>query len=170
MSKGIDDISIYNMENIEKYEVNCINEGFDYYFFSIGEKGCIKMVAQFIESPVKRIYQFRFGVIDKTTGVIDEYIVANNNDTNKILNTIVWILYNFTNRFPECLIRFSGSTKVRTRLFLMWLTRNWDFANKYFIIFGSKSNEKWVRCRYSARYSAILIKKKVDTENMSIFF
>ncbi|MDY0254993.1 MAG: hypothetical protein RBR30_11375 [Tenuifilaceae bacterium] len=151
------------MENIEKYEVNCTNEGFDYYYyFSIGEKGCIKMVAQFIKSPVKRIYQFRYGVIENTNGVgvIDEYIVVNNNDTSKILNTIVWILYNFTNSFPECLIRFSGSTKVRTRLFLMWLTRNWDFANKYFIIFGSNSNEKWVRCKYSIRYSAILVKKK----------
>jgi len=162
---NVANISFQKMENIEKYKVNCINEGINYYFFSIGEKGCLKMEAQFIKSPVVRIYQFRFGVIENTTGVIDEYIVPNNNDTNKILNTIVWILYNFTNRFPECLIRFSGSTKVRTRLFLMWLNRNWDFANKYFIIFGSKSNEKWVRCRYGIRYSALLIKKNVDSEN-----
>ncbi len=148
------------MEKIKKYEVTCISNRFEYCFYSIGSRGSIKKVAQFIESPVKRIYQFRFGDINETTGVIDEYAVTNNHDTTMVLNTIVWILYDFLNRFPTRLVRFSGSTNVRTRLFLMWLTSNWNFSNKYFVIFGSKTNEHWERYKLNVHYNALLIKKK----------
>lgn len=146
--------------NLERYEIDCDSLNLEYSFFSIGKNGDVKKVARFSESNVKGIYQFSFGDWNEKTGTINENVKTNNLDANKVINTIAYILYDFVNRFPQCLVRVSGSSRSRTRFFLIWLIKNRIEVNKCFIVFGCKMSEQWERYKTNGRYGALIFKKR----------
>lgn len=50
---------------------------------------------------------------------IDDYVVTDNGDRNKVLATVAFIVEAYTRRFPDHWIIFRGSTQERLRLYRM---------------------------------------------------
>jgi hypothetical protein len=105
----------------EKYEPLLISkEAFEFKFNSIGPKGNISIVVQFIETDDPAIYNLAFGNL-LANGHIDDFVKNDNQDRNKVLATVAASVYEFTSRYPDKLVFFTGSTPERTRLYRMAL-------------------------------------------------
>ena len=80
-------------------------------FTSEGEKGLINKIVRFQPTNLKGLYNLAFGDKDKLTGVIDDKVISNNGDSEKVLATVVATVYAFTDRYPDALIYVTGSTE-----------------------------------------------------------
>ena len=90
-------------------------------FVREGLKGGIPKLVQFGETNLKDFYNLAFGDEDLAAGEINDSIVSNNNDSNKVLATVVTTVYAFTDKYPEAWVYATGSTRSRTRLYRMGL-------------------------------------------------
>lgn len=82
-----------------------------------------------------------FGDYSPLTDEIDDLAVSDNGDTEKILGTVISALYVFFNKFPDVYVYATGSTKARTRLYRMGITKFYDQMKKDFYLYGQIGNE-----------------------------
>ncbi|WP_241773516.1 hypothetical protein [Chryseobacterium sp. Leaf394] len=82
-----------------------------------------------------------FGDYSPLTDEIDDLAVSDNGDTEKILGTVISALYVFFNKFPDVYVYATGSTKARTRLYRMGITKFYDQMKKDFYLHGQIGNE-----------------------------
>jgi len=128
-----------------KYEVYRNTETTIFEFKSIGPNGEITKVIIFNATQSKEIYNLAFGdlvyneVHKRYT--LDDSIITNNGDRNKILATVASSVYIFTEKYPKKMVFFKGSTLARTRLYRRALSINLEELSETFIIFGSIKNE-----------------------------
>jgi len=87
-------------------------------FFSKGKNGAILKRVTFTRTEDGRIYNLAFGDVDETDD-LDDYVVTDNGDRNKVLATVAFIVEAYTRRFPDRWIIFRGSTQERLRLYRM---------------------------------------------------
>jgi hypothetical protein len=128
-------------------------------FESAGPKGIVKKVVQYTETNLHNFYNLGFG--DKVTisNSIDDLVITNNGDSQKILATVAATLIVFTDRYPEAFVMATGSTAARTRLYRMGINNNLEEIENDFYIFGLK-NDKWLKFQKNAAYEAFLVKRK----------
>lgn len=89
---------------LEKYEdLEISSDALEYKFLSIGPKGNISKIVQFKATAISNVFNLAFGN-QAENGVIDDLAVDNNKDRNKILVTVVSIVYQFTMQFPNNLV------------------------------------------------------------------
>lgn len=93
------------------------------------------------------------------TGDIDDYSILNNGDSEKVLATVVAKLYAFIDQHKEAMVYATGSTKSRTRLYRMGITKYLDEIKKDFEIFGELENG-WNEFQKGVEYDAFLVKVK----------
>ena len=70
-------------------------------FISEGSKGRIEKLIQFTPTNLKDFYNLAFGDKDLKTGKIDDLVISNNNDSEKVLATVVAAVYAFTDKNLE---------------------------------------------------------------------
>jgi len=85
--------------------------------------------------------------------------ISNNGDSEKILATVVAAVYAFTDYYPNCFVYAIGSTKARTRLYRMGITKYLKEITKDFHIYGLHNNE-WESFEKEIEYEAFLAKRK----------
>jgi hypothetical protein len=73
--------------------------------------------------------------------VLDDSIITNNGDRNVILATVARSVYIFTEKYPEKIVFFKGSTLGRTRLYRRAISINLEELSETFTIFGAIKNE-----------------------------
>lgn len=78
-------------------------------FESIGPKGTITKVIRYTEINVYGYYNLGFGAKDPQSNFISDLTVTNNNDSQKVLATVVRTLYLFTERYPNAVVLATGS-------------------------------------------------------------
>ena len=103
-----------------------------YTFTSIGKKRIAKEVV-FTHTGIRNIVNMGFGDL-LPDGSIDDKANSNNGDIVRVLATIVQILIDFTSKFPNTEIFFSGSTQERTKLYTRILRTYYASFNKEFTI------------------------------------
>jgi hypothetical protein len=128
-------------------------------FISSGPKGDIKKIIQFSPTDVKNIFNLAFGNLNGD-GTIDDRTTNDNKDRDKILATVADAVYEFTNRFPDHYVFFTGSTVERTRLYRMALTVNYEELSRDFDIWGLAENVGLEPFEKRKNYSGFLIKRK----------
>lgn len=128
-------------------------------FISEGPNGLIHKVVQFTPTNLKDVYNLAFGDKDHMTGQIDDTIISNNGDSEKVLSTVVATVYAFTDKHPDSWIYATGSTKSRTRLYRMGITKYLQEVNEDFEIFGENIDD-WEGFRKDVDYDGFLIKRK----------
>lgn len=128
-------------------------------FVSEGPKGRIQKLVQFTSTNLKDVYNLAFGDKDKVTGKIDDTIISNNGDSEKVLATVTATIYAFTDKYPDAFIYATGSTKSRTRLYRMGIAKYLSEVETDFIIFG-ETKEGWDIFEKDANYFGFLIQRK----------
>lgn len=127
---------------LPKYPLASSDKLMTFEFTSEGQKGLIEKLVRFQETNVKNVYNLAFGDKDLTTGDIDDKVISNNGDSEKVLATVAATLYAFTDKYPNAWIYATGSTKSRTRLYRMGITKFLSEVTEDFEVLGEK-DEDW---------------------------
>jgi len=144
---------------LPRYELKAEKTLMVFEFISEGNKGKIPKLIKFSETSLKGIYNLAFG--DKNTGTeeIDDTVVSNNGDSEKVLATVVSAVYAFTDQNQEIWVYATGSTKSRTRLYRMGITKYYDEVKQDFVIYGLHDGE-WENFEKDVEYTAFIAKRK----------
>lgn len=128
-------------------------------FASEGSKGIILKLVKYQETNLKDLYNLAFGDKNSETGEIDDKVISNNGDSEKVLATVVSTLYAFSDKYPNVWIYATGSTKVRTRLYRMGITKFLNEVKKDFEIYGELEND-WDKFKIGIEYEGFLVRRK----------
>lgn len=127
--------------NIEKYALKAEASLTIFEFISEGPKGLIQKIVQFQETNRANVYNLAFGDKDPETGAINDLVVSNNDDSEKVLATVIAALYAFFDKYPDVFVYATGSTKARTRLYRMGITRFYEEMIQDFDLYGQVGDE-----------------------------
>lgn len=122
------------------------------------QRGPILKLISFSETDLNGLFNLAFGDLDKKTGEINDSVISNNGDRDKILATIVASVYSFTNRYPTAWVYATGSTRARTRLYRMGITKYMVEIKNDFMIYGMRDSE-WEMFEIGIAYEAFLVKR-----------
>ena len=112
-----------------------------------------------METTLKGFYNLAFGDKNLETGDIDDNVVSNNGDSEQVLATVVSAVYSFTEEENESWIYATGSTKSRTRLYKMGITKYFDEVKHDFLIYGLRDGE-WEEFKKEIDYTAFVVRRK----------
>ncbi len=143
----------------DKYPVTIGATSMVYEFISQGISGDISKLVIYSETHLHNFYNLGFGDKDEITGNIDDKVITNNGDSEKVLATVAATLYIFTDEFPDAMIFAIGSTKARTRLYRIGITNNIEAIESDFEVFGL-AEQKWQPFKKAVEYDAFLVKRK----------
>lgn len=127
-------------------------------FYSHGRNGVVLKRVIFSKTRASEFYMLGFGSVDENNE-INDLTVTNNGDTEKILATIYDIVINYTDRYPDRMIYFEGSTPARTRLYRRAIGLNLGDLSTEFFIYGYY-NDEFVPFEKNMVISGFLIKRK----------
>jgi hypothetical protein len=144
---------------LERYEVKAGEQRMIFEFISKGPKGDILKLVQFRKTNLNGLYILAFGDKDSVTGEINDTVVSNNSDSIKVLATVVATVYAFTEKYPGVWLFATGSTRSRTRLYRMGLSKYLAEIEKDFFLYGQKCGE-WEAFIKGVDYEAFLIQRK----------
>lgn len=108
--------------HLSRYPYVSSNDLLEHEFISEGPKGCIKKIVRY-QKIGDNLYNLGFGDIDEITSEMNDMVVTNNNDSTKVLATVVATLYAFTFQYPNVSVMAVGSTPARTRLYQMGISK-----------------------------------------------
>ncbi|HEX9510084.1 MAG TPA: hypothetical protein VF939_06345 [Puia sp.] len=133
-----------------------------YTFVSEGRTQIIKVV-DFGPTSTENLFNIGFGDL-APDGSLDDMAKSNNGDIVKVLSTVVLIIRDFTERFPERKIIFTGSTEERTKLYARILKMHIGELHREFIISAltrtpTSYKEVPFKSQDAFTYFAFLIKK-----------
>jgi hypothetical protein len=144
---------------LDKYELKSGVQLEVFEFVSVGTKGKIPKLVQYTPTNYKDLYNLGFGDKNIETGEIDDNIISNNGDSEKVLATVVATLYAFIDKHNEAMVYATGSTKSRTRLYRIGITKYLDEIKQDFEIYGELESG-WEEFQKDVEYEAFLVKLK----------
>lgn len=144
---------------LDKYELKSGEQLEVFEFVSVGTKGKIPKIVQYSPTNYKDLYNLGFGDKNIETGELDDTVISNNGDSEKVLATVVSTLYAFIDKHQDAMVYATGSTKSRTRLYRMGITKYLDEIKEDFDIFGELEHG-WEEFRKDVEYEAFLVKLK----------
>lgn len=144
---------------LDRYELKAEGTLTVFEFISDGPKGQVTKLVQYSETNLKNFYNLGFGDKDHKTGEIDDKIITNNGDSQKVLATVAATVYAFLDKYPDVWIYATGSNHIRTRLYRMGITNNLEEISKDFEIYGLEIGE-WQEFKRGAEYEAFLLRRK----------
>ena len=146
----------------EGYEsVGAADDLSTFEFLSIGKSGRFLKLIIFRPMEYDNLYYLAFGDIDEN-GLLDDGVITDNGDRNKILATVASAVERYTSRYPERMIYFRGSTKARTRLYRMAIGLHLEELSLTYEIFAQmKSQDQFIKFQKNMEISAFVIRRKV---------
>jgi len=150
--------------HLDKYLFQVSPDYFEYEFFSRGSKGIIKKIVRFDEFTTSEgygIFNLALGDWNETKQAIDDAVVSNNGDTEKVLATVAFIALDFVDRFPNALLYIEGSTPARTRKYQIAISRHFEDIDELFNIFGITKQGEINEFTKNVNYEGFLFKSKL---------
>ena len=144
---------------LPKYPLASSDNMMTFEFISEGPKGLIHKFVRFQPTNLKDVYNLAFGDKDHSTGNIDDMVISNNGDSEKVLASVVSTIYAFTDKFPDAWIYATGSTKSRTRLYRIGITKFLSEVEEQFEVLGEQ-NDEWETFRKNVEYEGFLVRRK----------
>lgn len=130
-----------------------------YEFTSEGPRGKVKKIVEYAETSVKGVYNLAFGDYDESTGEINDSIITNNGDGQKVLATVASTVYAFTGEYPDAWIYAKGNSPGRTRLYRIGIATNLVAILVDFEVYGLR-DEVWEEFVIGMHYRAFLVRRK----------
>lgn len=146
--------------NLNRYDLNAGRKLTTFEFLSKGRKGNIIKVIQFQPMAFSNLYNLAFGDKNLNTEELDDKIVTDNGDSEKVLATVVAAVYAFAGNYPEAWIYATGSTIARTRLYRMGINKYFEMVEADFNIMGERQNE-WEWYEKGKDYQAFAVQRKI---------
>ena len=144
---------------LDRYELKAGRNLTTFEFLSEGQKGKIIKVIQFQRMNLPNLYNLAFGDKNSETGDLDDKVVTDNGDSEKVLATVVAAIYAFGDQYPDVWVYATGSTEARTRLYRMGINKYFDIAKADFDLMGEQQNE-WEWYEKGKDYQAFAVRRK----------
>ena len=144
---------------LPKYALSSSEKMMTFEFASEGKRGIIHKLVNYQETNLKDLYNLAFGDKYGDNGEIDDKTISNNGDSEKILATVVATVYAFTDKYPNSWIYATGSSKARTRLYRMGISKFLNEIENDFEIYGELQND-WDKFKIGIEYNGFLVKRK----------
>jgi hypothetical protein len=145
--------------NIDKYPLAIGDSSMVYEFYSECVKGRVRKLVIYRETYLLNFYNLGFGDGHGEDGIINDSVITNNGDSQKVLATVASTLLHFTDKFPKAKVIAVGRTKSRTRLYRIGISNNLEMIKKDFEVFGWKGNA-WQPFDKNVEYEAFFVKRK----------
>ena len=146
---------------LDRYELKAGSNLTTFEFLSEGKKGKIVKVVQFQKMNIENLYNLAFGDKNLGTGKLDDKIITDNGDSEKVLATVVAAIYAFADYYPESWVYATGSTTSRTRLYRMGINKYFEIVSADFDIMGEYKNE-WEWYEFGKDYQAFAVHRKIS--------
>jgi hypothetical protein len=131
-----------------------------YQFISEGPNGLIKKIIQFqIIDIDANLYNLAFGDWDDLTKRIDDLVVSNNRDKQKVLATEAFAIMDFMRSYPDAVIFAQGITDVRARVYQIGISLFLREITDSYKIIGYVDME-WELFTTGVNYEAFLLSNK----------
>jgi hypothetical protein len=149
--------------NLSKYEYHANEEYISFTFSSIGPRGIIKKVVTY--EPMNTfingipIINLAFGDWNEQLQKVDDSIVSNNDDRDKVLATVASTVLLYLEKHGQKFIFAVGITPVKTRLYQMGINAHLVEIEALFIIKGLFKGV-WLPFESGRNFDAFLILKK----------
>ncbi len=143
---------------LPKYPLASSDKMMTFEFISEG-KSIIHKIVKYQPTNLKGLYNLAFGDKNLETGEIDDRVISNNGDSEKVLATVVATVYAFTDKYPNAWIYATGSTKSRTRLYRIGISNFLEEIKKDFDILGELEDD-WEDFNQNAEYKGFLVRRK----------
>jgi hypothetical protein len=144
---------------VEKYQLKSENNLTTFEFISEGPKGLIRKKIQFQSTRTPNLYNLAFGDTNPETGEIDDLVVSNNADSEKVLATIVSAVYAFFDKHPGAYVYATGSSDARTRLYRIGITKFYGQMIEDFYLYGQVEDE-FYEFETGTEYKGFLAQRK----------
>jgi hypothetical protein len=129
-----------------------------YEFYSRSEEKEVKKLVIFSERSNGGTYNLALlDVLED--GQYSDLSETNNNDFQTVMATVIDILKDFLNEFPDKIVTFKGSDERRQRLYRIIIARELKSINEYFNIFGL-IDENVEEFEQNIKYKLFIIKKR----------
>jgi len=143
---------------LPKYPLASSDKFLTFEFISEGKKLIYKLV-RYQPTNLEGVYNPAFGDKDLSTGDIDDTIISNNGDSEKVLATVTATVYAFTDKYPDAWIYATGSTKTRTRLYRMGITKFFSEVTVDFEVLGERNGD-WEAFKKDVDYDGFLVRRE----------
>lgn len=145
--------------NLPRYELKAEKSLMVFEFTSEGPKGQIPKLIKFSETALKGFYNLAFGDKNVESGDLDDTAVSNNGDSEQVLATVVSAVFAFTEEQKDTWVYATGSSKSRTRLYRMGISRYFEDVKEDFLVFGLRNGD-WENFTKEIEYTAFLVRRK----------
>jgi len=123
--------------NLEKYDIETEVNSTYFEYISKGSQGSIFKVVKYTKIfEDQDIYNLGFGDKNLTTGELDDKVISNNGDTDKVLATVAATIHEFFNGFPNSIVYSKGSSLSRTRLYQINISKYIAEIESEFDVYG----------------------------------
>lgn len=146
---------------VEKYQLKSESSFTTFEFISEGPKGLIRKRIEFQRTTDPRVFNLAFGDKNPDTGEIDDEVVSNNADSEKVLATVVAAVYAFFDKHPNTFVYARGSTKARTRLYRIGITKFYEEVKRDFYLYGQIGDE-FYPFEIGREYDGFLAQRKFE--------
>lgn len=144
---------------IEKYNLKSDISLRRFEFISEGTNGIIRKLIEFQETIEPGLFNLAFGDRDPRSGEVNDLAISNNGDTEKVLATVIAALYAFFDKYPDTYVYASGSTKSRTRLYRMGITKYYKQIVVDFYLYGQIGDD-FLEFEIGVDYDGFLAQRK----------
>lgn len=143
----------------DRYEIDNNDLDSIFEFKSIGKKGEIIKIVRFDKTKLENVFNLGFGDKDLKSGILDDKIVSDNGDFEKVLATVAATVYTFTENKPNSVIIIRGANKARVRLYQIGISKYFEKIYEDFEVFGL-TETGWQPFIRNTRYRGFLIQRK----------
>ena len=144
---------------VDKYSIKAESNYTVFEFVSEGPKGSIRKLIQFQETNEHNLYNLAFGDKNIETGQLDDLVISNNGDSEKVLATVISALYAFFDNQPKAFVYATGSTDARTRLYRMGITKFYGEVLEDFYLYGQEGDD-FYEFEIGKEYKGFLAERK----------
>ena len=151
--------------NLDRY--NCLADPHynSFTFQSIGPNEAIKKIINYKKIPDSfltdgsPVINLGFGDWDEVAGKVDDAIISNNQDRDKILATVASTTIAFTDVHGKLPVYAQGSSPAKTRLYQMGINAHYEEVMCLFWVYGLKHGE-WRIFTPGVNFEAFLVIRK----------
>ena len=136
-----------------------------YEFYSEGPQGRIKKVVQYtqLKNSGENYFNLGFGDWDEINQEVNDKVVSNNNDRQKILATVAATILEFVKHYPDAIVIVAGSTPSRTRLYQIAIKEYFLEINENFELQGFREGGWEVFNKNHNKYQAFSVTSRKKT-------
>lgn len=146
--------------DLERYEIESSVDSKYFEFVSSGINGNIVKVVKYVPFPNQEgLFNLGFGDKSIETGELDDLVVSNNGDTEKVLATVAMTVFEFFEEHPSATVYLKGSTSSRTRLYQISISKFIEQISIEFDVYEELEGE-FERFNRNTSYKGFLIQKR----------